>query len=104
MSKAAQDINFSPLTVFLGIISGTVIAIAFGLCVVCLIFWILRNEEPRLLAEVNSLAISTGIFLVLSVFASFSFIASLKRYPWRYVPMAALALSLFLTGRYYWPV
>ena len=103
MSKTDEDIDFSPFTVLLGIISGTVIAIAFGLCVVCLVFWILRNEEPRLLAEVDSLMLSTGIFLVLSLFASLSFFGSLKRLVWRHAPMTALWLGLFLAGRFYWP-
>ncbi len=103
MSKPAEDLHFSPFTVLLGIISGTVIAIAFGLCIVCLVFWILRNEEPRLLAEVDSLMLSTGIFLILSIMASLSFFGSLKRLSWRHGPMLALWVSLFLTGRYYWP-
>jgi len=103
MSESDQDINFSPFTVLLGIISGTVIAIAFGLCVVCLVFWILRNEEPRLMAEVGSLALSTGIFLVLSIVAGLSFFASLKQLAWRHIPMAALWLCLLFAGQYYWP-
>jgi hypothetical protein len=103
MSKSSQDLNFTPFTVLLGIISGSVISIAFGLCVVSLVFWILRNEEPRLLAEVDSLMLSTGIFLGLAVVAGLSFFGSLKRLAWRHVPMLALWLGLFLAGRYYWP-
>jgi hypothetical protein len=103
VSKPASDLNFSPFTVLLGIISGTVISIAFGLSVVCLVFWILRNEEPRLLAEVDSLLLSTGIFVFLSLFAALSFYGSLKRIRWRHIPMTVLWLSLLLTGQYFWP-
>lgn len=103
MSKRSADLNFGPFTVLLGIISGTVIAIAFGLLVVALVFWILRNEEPRLLAEVDALLLSTGIFVGLSLCAGLSFYGSLKRLAWRYLPMTALWLSLLLTGRFYWP-
>lgn len=103
MSKPAQDLNFSPFTVLLGIISGTVIAIAFGLCVVSLVFWWLRNEEPRLLTEIDSLMLSTGIFAVLSALAATSFYGSLKLLAWRHFPMLLLWACLFYAGRYYWP-
>ena len=103
MSETAEDINFRPFTVLLGIILGTVFSIAFGLSVVCLVFWILREEEPRVAAEFGSLLVSTGIFLLLSVFAGLSFYGSLHLRAWRYAAMAALWLGLGLTGWYYWP-
>lgn len=103
MSETTEDINFRPFTVLLGIILGTVFSIAFGLAVVCLVFWILKDEEPRLAAEFSSLLISTGIFVVLSCFAGLSFYGSLRQYAWRYGAMAMLWAGLLLTGRYYWP-
>jgi hypothetical protein len=103
VSKTTEDLHFSPFTVLLGIISGTVVAIAVSLCVVCLIFWILRNEEPRLMAEVGSLLLSTAIFLGLAGSASLSFYGSLKQLAWRHMPMTALWAGLLLAGLYYWP-
>ena len=103
MSKTTEDLHFSPFTVVLGIITGTLVAIAFGLCVVCLVFWILRNEEPRLMAEVGPLMSSTAIFLLLAVSRSLSFYGSLKQLVWRHIPMTALWAGLLLAGLYYWP-
>ena len=103
MPNTSEDIHFRPFTVLLGIILGTLFAIAFGLSVVSLVFWILKDEEPRLAAEFGSLLISTGIFAVLSVVAGSSFYGSLRRAVWRHVPMACLWFGILLTGRYYWP-
>ena len=103
MSETPENINFQPFTVLLGIILGTLFSSAFGLSVVALVFWILQEEEPRVAAEFGNLLVSTGIFLVLSVFAGLSFYGSLKRLAWRYWAMAALWAGLFLAGRYYWP-
>lgn len=103
MPESIEDINFRPFTVLLGIVLGTLFAIAFSLSIVCLVFWILRDEAPRLAAELSSLIASTGIFTTLSVFAGLSFYASLKQFTWRYLPMTGLWLGLLLAGRYYWP-
>jgi hypothetical protein len=103
MSESAENIHFQPFTVLLGIIMGTLFAIAFGLSVVCLVFWILQDEEPRIAAEFGSLLISTGIFIVLSAFAGLSFYGSLRQLPWRLWSMACMWVGLLLAGRYYWP-
>jgi len=103
MSDIAEDINFRPFTVLLGILLGTLFAIAFGLLIVCVVFWVLRNEEPRLLAELDSLVMSTAIFVTLSITAGLSFYGSLRLTSWRYLPLAGLWLGLLLAGRYYWP-
>ena len=103
MSEPAEDINFRPFTVLLGICLGTLFSIAFGLSTVCLVFWILRDEAPRLAAEFGSLLISTGIFTTLSVCAGLSFYGSLHLTAWRYLPMICPWLGLLLAGRYYWP-
>ena len=98
-----SDLNFQPFTVLLGIVLGTVFSIAFGLSIVCFVFWVLKDDEPRLLAEINNLFISTSIFISLSLVAGLSFYSSLRQFRWRYVPIACLCLTLFMTGRYYWP-
>ena len=103
MPESTEDINFRPFTVLLGIVLGTLFAIAFSLSIVCLVFWVLRDEAPRLAAEFSSLLASTGIFTILSVFAGLSFYASLKLFTWRHLPMTGLWLGLLLAGRYYWP-
>jgi len=103
VEQSPEDLNFRPFTVLMGIILGSVFSISFGLAVVCFVFWVLKDESPRLLSEVDSLVASTGIFIALSIFAGLSFLGSLRRTNWRHVPMAMLWLALILAGRYYWP-
>ena len=103
MTNSPEAINFRPFPVLLGIVLGTVFSISFGLAVVCLVFWILKDEAPRLANEFGPLLVSTGIFTLLSIIAGASFYGSLKNKLWRYLPLACLWVGLFLTGRYYWP-
>jgi hypothetical protein len=103
VEQNSEDLNFRPFTVLLGIILGTVFSIAFGLAIVCFVFWFLKDEEPRLLVEFDNLLISTVIFMSLSVGAGLSFYGSLRQTSWRYLPLTLLWAGLFLAGRYYWP-
>lgn len=103
MSDKADDLNFRPFTVLLGIISGTLFAITFCTCIVGFVFWYLGDEEPRLAAEVDNLMRIVQIFLALTLLAAVSFIATLKSLQWRYVSLTALWLGLLMTGYYYWP-
>jgi uncharacterized transporter YbjL len=103
LTKDPQDLHFGPFTVLLGILLGSVFSIAFGLAIVCFVFWVLQDEAPRVLAEFDSLIISTAIFFALSIIAGLSFFSSLKRTSWRHLPIAILWLGLLSAGRYYWP-
>lgn len=103
MTQTSKDLNFGPFSVLLGIILGTVFSIAFGLAIVCFVFWVLQDEEPRLLAETGHLLASTGIFTALAMVAGISFFASLHKAGWRHLPMGVLWAGLLLTGTYYWP-
>jgi len=103
MAQTAKDLNFGPFSVLLGIILGSVFSIAFGLAIVCFVFWVLQDEEPRLLVESANLLASTGIFTALAMVAGISFFASTHKTSWRHLPMGALWAGLLLTGTYYWP-
>jgi len=103
MAQTSKDLNFGPFSVLLGIILGTVFSIAFGLAIVCFVFWVLQDEEPRLVAETGPLLASTGIFTALALVAGISFFASLHKADWRHLPMGVLWAGLLLTGTYYWP-
>ncbi len=103
MHDKAEEANFRPFTVLLGIILGTLFAIFFCTLIVGLVFWLLGDEEPRVASEVGSLIEIVGIFAVLTIFAAGSFIGSLRRASWRYATLAALWLGLAATGWYYWP-
>ena len=103
MPNKADDLNFRPFTVLLGIILGTVFSITVCTCIVAFVFWYLGDEAPRLAAEVDNLVEIVQIFLVLTVLSAVSFITTLKSLKWRYFPLGTLWLGLLLTGYYYWP-
>jgi len=92
-----------PLTVLLGIVFGTLFAIAFGLGVVLLIFWLLQGEYPRVGSEVPELLRAVAMFTILALVSGFSFTGSLRRTRWRWLALVGLVAGLFLVGAYYWP-
>ena len=92
-----------PFVVILGIILGTLVAIAFGLVTVLFIFWLLQDENPRFSAELVPLVQSSVIFTVLAATAAVGFLATLRGEPWRYAVLALLWVGLGLTGWLYWP-
>ena len=92
-----------PFTVILGILMGSLAAIAFGLAVVAFIFWLLQDQYPRVAEEMPLLLRSAGIFTLLAGAAALSFLGSLRRKTWRYGALLSLWLGLAATGWYYWP-
>ncbi|MCC5793385.1 MAG: hypothetical protein JJT85_01460 [Chromatiales bacterium] len=92
-----------PWTVILGILFGTLFAIAFGLAVTLGIFWLLQGEHPRMSAELPELGRAVAMFTVLATCAGFSFYGSLRRVKWRFLAQLALACGIWLVGLYYWP-
>jgi hypothetical protein len=92
-----------PSTVLLGIVFGTLFAIAFGLAVVLLIFWLLQGEHPRVGAEVPELLRAVAMFTVLALVSGASFLGSLQRKKWRWLALLALLAGIWLVGAYYWP-
>jgi hypothetical protein len=103
MHELDDDLSFRPFTVLLGIILGSLFAIAFCTGIVGLVFWLVQDESPRLNAELPKLIEITGIFVVLTLLAAGSFVGSVKRAGWRYWLLAGLWVGLLLTGSYYWP-
>jgi len=93
----------NPFTVVLGITLGSLVSIAFSLCGVLLVFWILQDESPRFDAELPELLRATAIFFSLAVIAAIGFIGTLKKKRWRHVCLTFLWLGLIGTGWYYWP-
>ena len=92
-----------PLTVLLGIIMGSSVAIALGLGMVLIVFLILLGERPELRAEFRPLMLGIVLFTVLSVLSVASFVGSLRQRPWRRVAMAGLWSALLVVGWIYWP-
>jgi uncharacterized membrane-anchored protein len=92
-----------PFTAVLGIIAGSLVSLAFGLAVVLLVFWMLKNDHPRFAAELPEVARGFVMFLWLAVFAACGFLGTVRARRWRYAPLALLWVGLILVGWYYWP-
>lgn len=92
-----------PMTIVTGILLGSSAAIAAGLAVVVLIFFLLAGEHPRLSAEIGPLLTSTGIFLGMTAVCAASFISLLKELRWWWIPQAGMWGGLGLVVLYYLP-
>jgi hypothetical protein len=92
-----------PFAAILGFIAGSLVAIAFGLAVVLMVFWLLRAEHPQFRAELPELARSFVIFFCLAAFAALAFLGTVRSRRWRYAPLAFMWVGLSLTAWYYWP-
>lgn len=93
----------NPSAVLLGILLGSLSAIAFGLGVVAFIFWLLEDDYPRFAGEMPMLLRSTALFLALAGLAAGSFVGVLKTRAWRFPFLGLLWAGLLATGWYYWP-
>lgn len=92
-----------PLSVLLGIIMGSSVAIALGLGMVLIVFLILRAERPELNAEFRPLMLGIVLFTVLSALSVASFVGNVRQRPWRRMAMAGLWSALLVIGWIYWP-
>lgn len=92
-----------PMTVVTGILLGSSAAIAAGLAVVVLIFFLLSGKHPRLSAEIGMLLASTGIFLGMTAVCAASFISLVKQLRWWWIPQAGMWAALGLVVLYYLP-
>jgi hypothetical protein len=92
-----------PFTAVLGIIAGSLVSLAFGLAVVLLVFWLLRDDHPRFAAELPELTRGFAMFFVLAVTSAAAFVGTLRRRAWRFAPLGVLWGGLGLVGWYYWP-
>lgn len=93
-----------PLTVLLGIIMGSTVAIAFGLAMVLIIFLILGSGHAQVRAERGPLLVALGLFVPLAAVAVASFIGDLKNKRWRWVAMGAMWVGVIAVALVYWPV
>lgn len=92
-----------PLTFINGVLFASAAAIALGLAVVSLLFFILGTDHPRLEGEWRTLLLTTSYFLVLTAMCGVSFIGALKQRPWRLAAQAAMWVMLGLLAWYHWP-
>lgn len=92
-----------PLTVLIGIILGSSVAIALSLTMVLIVFLILVGDAPQLRTELRPLLESAAVFTALAAIAAASFAGSVRQLRWRRWAMGALWAGLGLVGWLYWP-
>lgn len=92
-----------PFAVVLGILTGSLVAIAFGLAVVSFIFWWLQSDYPRLAEEMPLLLRSTLLFLALAALAVSGLVGVLRRRTWRLPVLCLFWVGMLAVAWYYWP-
>jgi phosphoglycerol transferase MdoB-like AlkP superfamily enzyme len=92
-----------PLTVLIGIVMGSSVAIALGLAMVLIVFLILSGDRPQLRNEFRPLLTAVALFTVLSGLALTAFLGTVRQRPWRRLALAMLVGGLLLVGWFYWP-
>jgi hypothetical protein len=92
-----------PFIAVLGILTGSLVSLAFGLAVVLFVFWTLRLDHPRFSTELPEVARAFGMFFFLAVVSALGFLGTVRGRRWRHGPLALMWLGLLLTGWYYWP-
>ena len=92
-----------PLAIITGILLGTSAAIAIGLSVVLMLFFILADDHPRLASEFGALATSTFIFVLLTTLCATSFFATVRNTSWRLIAQACMWVGLTSVVLYYLP-
>lgn len=93
----------SPLAVLTGIVLGSAFTITMGLAMVLAVFLILGGEYPRPALEMRNLVHSLALFVVLASVSASAFWAILHRKRWIWHAQAAMWLTVFGLGLYYWP-
>lgn len=92
-----------PIAAVTLIILGSCFAIMLSLAAVIVVVLVLGDEYPRLQREFEPLLTSLIIFVGMTIIATASFFALLKKHAARYFAQAAMWSGLLLTGWYYWP-
>jgi len=92
-----------PLTVLLGIIMGSAVALAISLAMTGVVFLFLSDFAERVQAERAPLLIGLAWTWTLAAVSAASFYGELRLRPWRRIALAALAAMLALLAIVYWP-
>ena len=92
-----------PLAVFSGIVMASAGAIALGLVVIVVIYWIVGDDAPAVRREIPVLWANAGIFTAFSLVSVASFYAQVTQKAWWGGAVAAQVAALALLVLYYWP-
>jgi hypothetical protein len=92
-----------PLTILLGIIMGSSVAIAVALGMTGIVFLLIPEYGAQLSGERAPLVLGLLVSWGLSGLAGAAFLGELRQRAWRRWPQAALALGLLGLAWHYWP-
>ena len=93
-----------PLTVLLGIIMGSAVALASALTMTGIVFVLLHREYGgRLEDEIVPLLKGLAWSWTLTIVSAAAFTGELKSRPWRHWPQVALLSLVGALGWVYWP-
>jgi hypothetical protein len=90
-----------PAVVVLGFVLGSAAAITFALAGTSIVFFVLRDDYPRLEAELVPLLRSVVLFAVLTAAAAGSFYGELTVRGWRRIAHVALLVVLSAVAAYH---
>jgi hypothetical protein len=93
-----------PLTVLLGIVMGSAVALAVCLGMTGVVFLLLPEYSARLAGEHAPLLKGLLWSWSLAGVSAASFFGELRHRPWRHLPHGVLLILLALLGWLYWPV
>jgi hypothetical protein len=92
-----------PLTVLLGIVAGSAVALAVSLGMTGIVFLLLPEYSARLAAERMPLLVGLAWSWSLALAAGASFIGEVRSTSWRRPAQGVLALILAALAWRYWP-
>ena len=91
-----------PLTILTGVVLGSAAATTFALGATLVVFLVLVDEHPQFEDELPLLAVYTLMFGILTALAGFSFMAELRRRPWRLWSQLLMWSALAGVAALYW--
>jgi hypothetical protein len=92
-----------PLTVLLGIVLGSAVALAVSLAMTGVVFMLLPEYSARLQGEQQPLLLALAWSWSLALIAGASFIGELRGRAWRRPAQVLLLLLLVVLAWRYWP-
>jgi hypothetical protein len=92
-----------PLTVLIGIVMGSSVALLAGLSMTLAVFVLMPDYHERLAGEFGPLLQAVAWAALLTVMSATSFVGQLKGRSWRRAAQLGLAISVALVAWTYWP-
>lgn len=102
-ARAGASIRLKPLTVLLGIVAGSSVALAVCLAMTGIVFLLLPEYSARIAGESVPLLVGLAWSWSLALAAGASFLGELRSTPWRRPAQGLLVALLVALAFKYWP-